>query len=250
MYSFEKGMFLTDGTDPTAFAARHLASDGFVVLQIAKKHTTVSLADTETSLEGYRSAVDSLDRAGLIDRSKVGVAGFSWSCWYAEDAIVRDPSLFAAATIADGLTNSYAEYQFVATENFAISLQERKIRGGAPYGDGLPSWLATAAGFHMDQVKTPVRFEAMTPINLLGEWELYSALHNQAKPVDLIYFPEGLHIHQKPLERLESQQGSIDWFRFWLQDYVDPDPSKAGQYRRWRTLKEASDHPSSTDRKQ
>jgi hypothetical protein len=38
------------------------------------------------------------------------------------------------------------------------------------------------------------------------------------------------------LERLESQQGDVDWFRFWLQGYVDPDPSKRGQYRRWAKL--------------
>jgi hypothetical protein len=61
----------------------------------------------------------------------------------------------------------------------------------------------------------------------------------QNKPVDLIYFPHGTHIHQKPLERLESQQGSVDWFRFWLQGYEDPDPAKRAQYKRWRALQRA-----------
>jgi len=31
-----------------------------------------------------------------------------------------------------------------------------------------------------------------------------------------------------------SQQ---DCFRFWLQDYEDPDPAKAEQYARWRELR-------------
>jgi hypothetical protein len=59
----------------------------------------------------------------------------------------------------------------------------------------------------------------------------------QGKPVDLIYFPHGTHIHQAPLERLESQQGDVDWFRFWLQGYIDPNPSKCAQYLRWRRLR-------------
>jgi len=37
--------------------------------------------------------------------------------------------------------------------------------------------------------------------------------------------------------RIASQGGSVDWFRFWLQGYEDPDPSKADQFKRWRGLK-------------
>ncbi len=29
----------------------------------------------------------------------------------------------------------------------------------------------------------------------------------------------------------------VDWFRFWLQGYEDPDPAKAEQYKRWRELR-------------
>ena len=63
----------------------------------------------------------------------------------------------------------------------------------------------------------------------------------QDKPVDLIYYPFGQHIHQKPLERFESQQGEVDWFRFWLQGYEDPDPTKKAQYEGWQHLRELQD---------
>jgi hypothetical protein len=52
--------------------------------------------------------------------------------------------------------------------------------------------------------------------------------------VDLIYFPKGEHLLQKPLERLTSEQGSVDWFRFWLQGFEDPSSNKADQYDRWK----------------
>ena len=237
MYSFVEGQFLTDGLYPTAFAARQLASVGFVVLQIKKKPDTLSEADREIHVEGYRSAVDSLSDRGLIDRTRVGVVGFSWTCWYAIDALIDAPNLFAAATIADGLDDSYMQYLLFGVDGGPIRKQMERIYGTTPFGPGLNTWIKDAPGFHLEQVRAPVRIEAINPASVLQEWELYSSLRMQGKPVDLIYFPHGTHIHQAPLERLESQQGDVDWFRFWLQGYRDPDPAKSGQYLRWQKLR-------------
>ena len=66
----------------------------------------------------------------------------------------------------------------------------------------------------------------------------------QGKPVDLIYIPSGQHILQKPLERLASQQGNVDWFRFWLQGYQQPNPEDPDQYKRWEDLRR---NPSAAD---
>jgi dipeptidyl aminopeptidase/acylaminoacyl peptidase len=237
MYQFRESEFMTDGTDPSAFAARHLASAGLVVLQIRKKPSVLSEADPQTHLEAYRSAIEQLAAAGLIDPSKVGVVGFSWTCWYVINALIKAPKLFAAATIADGLDNSYMQYVLFGPGPANTHEQMDRIRGGSPFGPGLERWIEQAPGFHLDQVHTPVRIEAINPTSVLQEWELYASLYMQHKPVDLIYFPEGTHIHQRPLERLESQQGNVDWLRFWLQDYEDPDLNKRSQYQRWREMK-------------
>ena len=229
MYDFYEGQFMTDGTDPTAFAARELASAGFMVLQIQKKPDTLTDADPEIALDGYRSAIEHLSEAGLIDPSKVGAVGFSWTCWYVEYALIKAPHLFAAATIADGLDNSYMDYHLFAVDS-ALRGQMETIHGARPAGEGLKKWVEMAPSFHLDHVETPVRIEAINPYSGLQEWELYSSLRMQDKPVDLIYFPHGTHIHQKPLERLESQQGDVDWMRFWLQGYEDSDPAKKAEY--------------------
>jgi dipeptidyl aminopeptidase/acylaminoacyl peptidase len=245
MYAFREHQFLTDGTDPTAFAARPLASAGFVVLQIRKQPNVLSDADAQTSLEGYESAVQSLDDAGLIDRTRVGVVGFSWTCWYAINALIKAPNLFAAATIADGLDNSYMEYLIAGPDASDFREQLDKIRGGSPFGQGLERWVKEAPGFHLDMVSTPVRIEAIGPMSILQEWELYASLSMQQKPVDLVYFPDGTHIHQRPLERLESQQGNVDWMRFWLQGYESPDPAKQAEYQLWRELRASRISPKS-----
>jgi len=243
MYMFRENHFLSDGTDPTAFAGRHLAGAGFVVLEIQKKPSALSEADPETHLEGYRSAIDSLSEAGLIDRGKVGLVGFSWTCWYVVNALIKAPHLFAAATIADGLDQSYVQYLIFGPGPPITHQQMNTIRGGGPFAGDLERWVREAPGFHLDQVQAPVRIEASNPASVLQEWELYASLHMQHKPVDLIYFPHGTHIHQKPLERLESQQGNVDWFRFWLEDYEDPDPAKRAQYARWRSLRSSFQAP-------
>jgi len=38
------------------------------------------------------------------------------------------------------------------------------------------------------------------------------------------------------MDRLTSQGGAVDWFRFWLKGEEDPDPGKASQYARWRSM--------------
>ncbi len=132
MYSVADDEFMTDGLYPTAFAARELASAGFFVLQIRKKPTRLTEADAADSLKGYQSAIQSLSDAGFIDRHKVGVVGFSWTCWYVVNALIKDPTLFAAATIADGLDNGYMQYLLFGASSNDIRRQMESIRGATP----------------------------------------------------------------------------------------------------------------------
>ena len=39
------------------------------------------------------------------------------------------------------------------------------------------------------------------------------------------------------MQRAGSMQGSVDWFRFWLQGYENPNPQYPDQYARWRKLR-------------
>jgi dipeptidyl aminopeptidase/acylaminoacyl peptidase len=241
LYSYNAGEFVTDGLYPTAFAARHLADAEFAVLQIKKQPDLVSEQDPQIHLEAYVSAIESLSRDGLVDSKRVGVVGFSLTCWYTVNALIKRPDLFAAATIADGLDNSYIQYMLFAVEFYPLQKQMDKIREHGPIGESLRQWVDVAPGFNLDRVRTPVRIEAIGPPSVLQEWELYASLRLQKKRVDLIYFPSGTHIHQRPLERLESQQGNVDWFRFWLKGEKDADPSKRAQYEQWEAMKVQGD---------
>ena len=230
--------FLSDGMYPTAEAARPLAAEGMLVLQTTGRPDHYD-TDKEAHDEnvGWKAAIDQLAKDGLVDRARVGIAGFSRTCWQVEQALISDPELYRAAVVADGLDDSYMTYWLFAEGRPSMAKGYEKIIGSAPLGDGLERWVRQAPGFHLDKVMTPVRIEAIGPSSILTEWETYAALRRQKKPVDLIYIPAGQHVLEKPLDRLASQQGTVDWFRFWLQDREDPDAAKRAQFMRWRDMR-------------
>ncbi|HSZ00423.1 MAG TPA: hypothetical protein VK788_13060 [Terriglobales bacterium] len=235
-HGFQANEFITDGAFTTAFAARPLASAGMMVLQVASRHDRMVTRDEASyQVEGLESAIQHLTDDGLIDPNRVGIIGFSRTCYYVESALSSGPNRFAAATLADGVDESYMQYLLFGVGQ--SHSESEGIYGTAPFGDGLKRWVESAPGFQLSHVKTPLRIEAITPASLLEEWEIYASLMKQGKAVDLIYFPNGQHILQKPVERLASQQGNVDWFRFWLEGEEDSDPTKANQYALWRRLR-------------
>ena len=228
--------FITDGSFTTAFAARPLASSGFVVLETRVRNDQVDTADEAPgAVQEYEAAITRLDADGLVDRTRVGIIGFSRTCYHAESALIQYPEQYSAASIADGIDASYLQHLLFGEGSDYIHTGEG-IYGVSPFGDGLKKWVEAAPGFNLNRVQTPLLIQAILPPAVLEEWEIYASLRLQHKPVDLMYIPDGQHILQKPLERLASQQTNLDWFRFWLQGYEDPDKSKVEQYQRWEEL--------------
>jgi hypothetical protein len=93
----------------------------------------------------------------------------------------------------------------------------------------------------MDKVQTPLLLLQPGPVSVFADWEPYAALRYLKKPVDLIMLQSGTHVMTNPTQRLASETINVDWFRFWLQDYEDPAPEKAEQYKRWRELRTLRD---------
>jgi len=144
---------------------------------------------------------------------------------------------FAAATINDGVNFGYFQYLVAADlGGDALAKEAEAMIGTAPFGNGLQRWLKLSPEFNMDRVTTPLRIEAVGPFSVLFMWEPYAALSYLKKPVDLIVLQDGTHPLTNPAQRLVSQAGNVDWFRFWLQGYEDPDQAKTEQYRRWEQL--------------
>jgi len=88
----------------------------------------------------------------------------------------------------------------------------------------------------MEKVMTPLLVVALGRPHVLDMWLPYAELRYLMRPVDLIVINSDEHVLTNPIARLTSQGSTVDWSRFWLQGYEDPDPAKVEQYRRWEHL--------------
>ena len=133
-------------------------------------------------------------------------------------------------------------FSYVAMANRSYPDNEMdQIMGSTPSGSGLKNWLANSPGFNINKVprSIPLRIVASYPLDVLVEWEWFSMMKRFRKPVDMIVFLDGVHLLEKPWDRMVSQGGNADWFDFWLNGHEAPDTAKAEQYRRWRRLRES-----------
>jgi len=110
---------------------------------------------------------------------------------------------------------------------------------GAPFfgEEGIKVWLARSPAFHLDRIRTPIRFEYHGNLMPPGAWDSFSILKHMRRPVELAHLPREEHQPTTPWGHYTSMQSSVDWFNFWLRGRCDPDPVKSEQCRRWENLR-------------
>jgi dipeptidyl aminopeptidase/acylaminoacyl peptidase len=188
----------------------------------------------------YQSAADELVKAGIADPDKLGVIGFSRTCYYVLEELTAGTLNFKAAAITDGVDYGYFQYllSLDSDQSNQFAREADAMIGAPPFGKGLTQWIKRSSEFRMDRVETPLQVVALdNHRSLMSMWQAYANLRYLQKPVDLIIIPDSEHVMTNPGERMISQGGTVDWFRFWLKDEEDPDPDKAQQYVRWRELR-------------
>jgi dipeptidyl aminopeptidase/acylaminoacyl peptidase len=232
-HGFPESEFRPSGVFPTAFAARALAAAGIVVLQLGERDCLdVTPDEGPCTASGYEFAASQLVAEGLVDPEKIGIVGFSRTCFYVMETLTTGSLHLKAASITDGFMVDYLQY--LLWDN---STESDPMIGAKPFGEGLQQWLKRSPGFNLDKVNAPLLVVGRGPWGVLGMWQPYIGLRYLHKPVDLVMLNTDEHVLSNPAVRMASQGGSVDWFRFWLQEYEDPDPAKADQYKRWRELR-------------
>lgn len=216
-HGFDPDQFWLAGPFATAFAAQALAGKEFVVLQVPDSHNSMDTPEEPAEMAAtYENAIDDLDKKGIIDAKRIGIVGFSRTGLYVRYMLTHERHHLAAAVIADGFDDGFWSYLAYANESsyFASELQE--LIGASPFGEGLNTWLSRSSGFLLEKVTTPVQIQVNDKGSLLGNWDWFVGLKRLHKPVELLYFPNGTHILEKPSEQLASKQAVVDWFCFWL----------------------------------
>jgi len=235
-HGFSESKFIPSGIFPTAFAARALASEGILVLQVADLEVCLTQTTYEgpCAVSGYEAAANKLISDRVVDPEKIGIVGWSRTCFYVIQTLAFGSLRLKAASITDGFMEDYLQYLL---ETDWTSKDFNAVIGAEPFGEGLQQWLKRSPGFNLDKTNSPLMVVGAGPLGVLHMWLPYAGLRYLHKPVDLIMLNTDEHVLTNPAARMASQGGTVDWFRFWLQDYEDPDPTKAEQYIRWRELR-------------
>jgi len=204
--------FLDAAWQLSGHAAQMLAAQGFMVLY----HREPPLRDViETPEEPRRmqrdieAAVAKLDQEGLIDKARIGISGWSRAGFYTSYLLIHSSLHFAAATNIDGGASEYTD----------------RMR---PFTDD-----------ELKQISGPVMFESHGLWSLVYHSAMAERMTALGVPNEILYFDAASHSTTRPQHRLRSLQTNIDWWRFWLQDQIDPEPAKATQYAHWQQLREA-----------
>ena len=240
-HGFHEYLFRPSGLFPTGSAARPLAAAGIFVLQIDDQAncTIQTPGEGPCPVAAYESAVNQLVSQKKVDPERIGIIGFSRSCYWVMEALTQSSVPFKAALVTDGWMMTYFEY--IATVDWqhnAVPQQFDTVMGASPFGEGLPQWLKRSPGFNLDKITAALLVVAgESRVTLLTMWDVYAGLRYLHKPTELIQLNTDEHVLTNPAVRLASQGGSVDWFRFWLKNEQDPDPAKTEQYQGWRELR-------------
>ncbi|WP_246193065.1 Atxe2 family lasso peptide isopeptidase [Pseudoxanthomonas yeongjuensis] len=195
-----------------------------------------------------RSAVESVVRhlsaAGQIDPTRVGMGGLSYgsevTLWTAANSDV-----LAAASVS-GVSSTPTYYLFNSLRDAFRSTLRQSLQLGA-LEETPGRWREISPVFHLDRIRIPILFQMPEQeYRMTLDYALPLMQRNQG---DIYAFPDEAHIKFQPRHKLAVYERNLDWFRFWLQDYEDPGPLKAEQYRIWRRMKdEMAAHSAGTAR--
>ncbi|WP_407352870.1 Atxe2 family lasso peptide isopeptidase [Luteimonas sp. R10] len=184
------------------------------------------------------SVVAHLSTEGLVDSTRVGMGGLSYgsevTMW-----TVAHSDIVTAASIS-GVSATLTYYLFNSLRDGFRSGMQRSWQLGM-LEETPERWREISPAFHLDRIRTPLLFQ-------MPEQE-YRMMLDYALPLvrreqgDLYVFPDEAHIKFQPRHKIAAYERNVDWFRFWLQDYKDPDPGKADQYRIWERMKRRAEGP-------
>jgi dipeptidyl aminopeptidase/acylaminoacyl peptidase len=227
-----------------------LAAKGFAVLSVEdppsiaralpklktwdeiNRASTKNWAERRSKLSSTLTGVAMVVARGIADPERIGITGLSDGASSARFALINS-RVFSAAAISSS----------------SVEVKTTMIYGGIAWADlnrklGFPPttrddpefWNPLSIALNARAMDVPLLIQASDDEYLLA-LETFTALRENDKPVEMFVYPNEHHIKWQPEHRLAVYNRDIDWFAFWFKDEIDPDPSKAAQYDRWKAMR-------------
>lgn len=220
-----------------------LAGLGFVAACVDSSGAAVRLAPdfsytAETGslmgLDFFEDAVRQLDEAGLIDPDRVMLTGFSGSATDTAAAISRSGTFTAAAVMTTGSLDAILCY--LASHYRSCANLSKAAGHPLPY-DSRNGFLAHSPAWNADRITAPLLMQLPEP-EYPSMMQLYGALLDYGRAVEMIIFSDAFHYKSQPRQRLSVYGRNVDWAEFWLRGRTSEDPADALQNARWVAMRE------------
>jgi len=212
-----------------------LAEDGISALCInaIPEYRLDPMARYDQGRAAVESAVKLLSAEGRIDGTRVGMGGLSYGSEVTLWTLAHSDVVSAASVGSISVTPTY--YLFNSLRDAFRSNLRKLWWLGAP--EETPGrWREISPVYQLDRIRAPILFQMIEQ-----EYRMalgYALPLERRHQADIYVFPDEAHIKFQPRHKLAVYERNVDWFRFWLQEYEDPSPDKAVQYRIWRGMKE------------
>lgn len=190
-------------------------------------------SDRQSVLASIELLLDQAIGTGTIDPEKIGITGLSDGAATARFAMLNSKRFAAAAISTCCLEPS--SVMFVNGPAFADFAQ--KTLGFPPLTRPDPDrWAEFSLALGGAKTNTPLLLQ-LADREVFSGLETFQAMREYRKPIDLFVYPDQYHIKWHPRAKLAVGDRAIDWFAFWLQGKVDPDPAKVAQFAHWQDLR-------------
>lgn len=201
----------------------------------------MELVRVQKPLEGMEWIYHKLIMDGVVDPDHCGLAGLSYGAEIAMYALWKS-SIFKAVTTASGSWDP--SFYLLGGQGYAMFLRRRGYP--APDEEHLRTWRKLSAALNARPTLPPLLLQTADgeENETIPTWFRF---RRAGAPVIWYEYPSEGHVKRSPANKWWVYRRNLDWFRFWLQNYEDSDPSKADQYVQWRTLRD-SQHQQSPNR--
>ncbi|WP_444810322.1 prolyl oligopeptidase family serine peptidase [Sphingopyxis solisilvae] len=190
-----------------------------------------------SGVASFETAIEELAAAGVVDKERVGIAGYSRGSQLVNVAMTQS-KMFRAASSGDG---AYLEpvYEPDMPESY------HAVFGGSPFDPNfLPNYLALSPSLRADEACGAILQQVAAPHT--GAIDFYKALRTAGIPAQISLYPgendssDETHIFHIPSNRMTAMQENIAWFDYWLKGQRDPASPSASRYAEWDRMKKAA----------
>lgn len=180
----------------------------------------------------FEDAVEEMAAEGLVDRDRVGIAGYSRGSQMVNVAVTQS-LLFRAASSGDG---GYLEPAGYATAGSSYDA----VYGGAPLSAAIDNYRRFAPSLNAGRVCAAVlqQVASASPPQI----ELFEALRAAKAPTQISHYPgataasDETHVFYLPSNRLLAMRENMAWFDYWLLGRHDVDAPFPKQTEGWVKL--------------